>query len=364
MNTHIRRNKAQGDGERKQSPAQRSFRALVRDVEGARARLQAWEAAVAQHHQAWLQEVEPLLARRQAAHREWLFALDRAATRHAWSRADARTLRTLIDEALQQCLDATPGDVELRAMFARWSGKDYDGQRQRRARTTREDVPDAAQADARRAPADADDPDAWEREQAQRAADAAAARAKSRARAEAARMQSDAVAHATDDALVKQSVRDVYRRLASALHPDREPDEQRRIARTAMMQKVNEAYEHDDLLALLEIQLQLDPATIAAIDRPTLLRYNRTLEAQLARLEDTLATSEGAFMREFGVEPSTRIEPARMGALIERARRDVKASIRQLAQQVEWMREPASMRAWLRFEREYRGDGSLDDAPS
>ena len=40
------------------------------------------------------------------------------------------------------------------------------------------------------------------------------------------------------------SVREVYRKLASALHPDRETDEQ---------QRVNEA---DDLLALLELQIE------------------------------------------------------------------------------------------------------------
>ncbi len=38
-----------------------------------------------------------------------------------------------------------------------------------------------------------------------------------------------------------QSVREVYRKLASALHPDRETDERQREAKTALMQRVNQA---------------------------------------------------------------------------------------------------------------------------
>ena len=38
------------------------------------------------------------------------------------------------------------------------------------------------------------------------------------------------------------SIREVYRKLVSALHPDREPDPQERARKTALMQRVNQAY--------------------------------------------------------------------------------------------------------------------------
>ena len=56
--------------------------------------------------------------------------------------------------------------------------------------------------------------------------------------------------------LATQSVREVFRKLASALHPDRETDDSQRAAKTALMQKVNQAYAAGDLLALLELQLR------------------------------------------------------------------------------------------------------------
>jgi curved DNA-binding protein CbpA len=53
-------------------------------------------------------------------------------------------------------------------------------------------------------------------------------------------------------------VREIYRKLASALHPDRETDEREREAKTALMQRVNQACEAQDLLALLQLQLQIE----------------------------------------------------------------------------------------------------------
>ena len=49
-----------------------------------------------------------------------------------------------------------------------------------------------------------------------------------------------------------QSVRDVYRKLVSALHPDREADGAERERKTALMQRANQAYERNDLLELLD----------------------------------------------------------------------------------------------------------------
>jgi hypothetical protein len=60
-----------------------------------------------------------------------------------------------------------------------------------------------------------------------------------------------------------KAVREIYRKLASELHPDRESDAAERARKTELMQKVNKAYEARDLLALLELQLRIEQ-----IDRP------------------------------------------------------------------------------------------------
>ena len=56
----------------------------------------------------------------------------------------------------------------------------------------------------------------------------------------------------------QNALRTVYRQLASALHPDREPDAQARVRKTALMSEVNAAYERKDLSTLLRIQLQTE----------------------------------------------------------------------------------------------------------
>ena len=51
---------------------------------------------------------------------------------------------------------------------------------------------------------------------------------------------------------MSQSIREVYRKLAGALHPDRESDPQERERKTALMQRVNQAYAKNNLLQLLD----------------------------------------------------------------------------------------------------------------
>ncbi len=58
---------------------------------------------------------------------------------------------------------------------------------------------------------------------------------------------------ATAEKEVSQTIRDVYRKLAGALHPDRPSDELSEERKTALMQRVNQAYDSRNLLELLDI---------------------------------------------------------------------------------------------------------------
>jgi len=89
-----------------------------------------------------------------------------------------------------------------------------------------------------------------------------------------------------------RAMREVFRKLASELHPDREPDPDERVRKTVLMQRVNQAYAAGDLLALLELQLsieQIDASTLAGIAQDRLAHYNHVLEAQLQSLQDELS---------------------------------------------------------------------------
>jgi hypothetical protein len=91
---------------------------------------------------------------------------------------------------------------------------------------------------------------AWEAREAQRRA---------RHAARASRRDEQRAAAAEQAAReVSQSVRDVYRKLASALHPDRAVDECDRARRHELMQRGNAAYETSDLFGLLTLQLEVE----------------------------------------------------------------------------------------------------------
>src|SRR3546814_14629934 len=68
--------------------------------------------------------------------------------------------------------------------------------------------------------------------------------------------------------------------------PDRESDERQRQAKTALMQRVNQAYAANDLLALLELQLeieQIDPSHIANAGEARLKHYNKEIGRESCR---------------------------------------------------------------------------------
>jgi len=87
---------------------------------------------------------------------------------------------------------------------------------------------------------------------------------------------------------IKKTVREIYRKLASDLHPDREPDLAERARKTALMQRINAAYESDNLLELLTLQMevaQLSSAALSAIPAERLKNFIQVLNQQLKTLK-------------------------------------------------------------------------------
>ncbi len=90
---------------------------------------------------------------------------------------------------------------------------------------------------------------------------------------------------------VSQSVREVYRKLASALHPDRAGGDLTLERKTELMQRVNRAYDKGNLLELLNIQLeieQIDAEHLVNLSAERVAHYNQVLREQLAELKAEL----------------------------------------------------------------------------
>lgn len=106
------------------------------------------------------------------------------------------------------------------------------------------------------------------------------------------------------ETLVNQSLKTVYLKIASVIHPDREPDEDKKAEKTALLQRANEAYEQEDLFFLLKFQLEVEQSKNGSnkgLSTEQVKFYQQALEAQSQSLKkqiheliDSLVWSEKA----------------------------------------------------------------------
>jgi hypothetical protein len=85
-----------------------------------------------------------------------------------------------------------------------------------------------------------------------------------------------------------RSVRNVYTDLVKAFHPDRELDEIEKLRKTEIMKSVTEAYQRNNLMELLRLQIdfnQIDQSQLENLDKAQLNYYNKVLGEQLDELE-------------------------------------------------------------------------------
>ena len=91
--------------------------------------------------------------------------------------------------------------------------------------------------------------------------------------------------------MAAQSLKTVYLKIASMIHPDREQDESKKLKKTELLQKVNEAYAAQDLFYLLKLQLQLEinkSLSSKALSSEQVKFYQLALEAQSQSLQGQL----------------------------------------------------------------------------
>jgi hypothetical protein len=123
-----------------------------------------------------------------------------------------------------------------------------------------------------------------------------------------------------------QSVREVYRKLASALHPDRETDTAERQRKTLLMQRANQAYERNDLLELLTLQIeteQIDSEHLATVSQVRLRHYNEVLREQANVLDSQILECAAPMLVDLGLSPhetDTRVAEAALTARIAQIR--------------------------------------------
>jgi hypothetical protein len=346
------------------SNGQKAFNSLIKQIEKKRAKLAAWEASVSTYRQKYSVEIAPLLEAAQNLQAKIVHGLDRAIAFKGLTKSERRQLAELITELAGELVDAHD-DPELKAIYNRHSQADYDTEEAASLEGMKAMLEDVlgfelendpaspaellARAKAQIEELEAREAEAHEvREQARRG----------RQKKSAKQLIKEAQELAEAEQL-RRSMREIYRKLASALHPDRETDPEEHARKTTLMQRVNQAYDKHNLLQLLELQLeveQIDQHTIANLSEDRLKHYNKILKDQLLDLEREIRRLEDGFRMQFGVTPFMRLSPTSLMRSLAREAADLQRSIRELKADLRAFEDPKKLKSWLRDIRQASRD--------
>ena len=190
-----------------------------------------------------------------------------------------------------------------------------------------------------------------ERKAAKRAARKAQKQAQKAAQNKSAAAHGEVPVTRLREADAKSAIRTIFRQLASALHPDREPDEQARLRKTGLMSEVNAAYDRNDLTTLLRLQMQVtqaSPQGTARMADDKLLAMCLLLKEQVAALEDDLEQLQSRLSRELCVPVRADIDEALLSQSLQRIQADQRYSADSLASDLRRIQNEAELKRWLK----------------
>ena len=131
-----------------------------------------------------------------------------------------------------------------------------------------------------------------------------------------------------------QSLKTVYLKITAMIHPDREPDEAKKLEKTELLQKVNDAYAEQDLFYLLKLQLQLETnkgLSSKALSSEQVKFYQLSLEAQSQNLQSQLEE----IFASFHLSSHINTKQLKMSDVYKVVDKDVA----ELKQQLKWEKE-------------------------
>ncbi len=357
------------------SPEHKRFRTLMGKLDQARQRLQQWQEQLPLFSQAWQQRVLPEQERLRQQRRSAALALEQLLLTRRWSKAESKTLTR---ELLMLCdlLLNTEEDIDadIKALYNRHADVDFDTEAEVELQDMKRMLEEVGGLDF------GDDPVASAEELMEKAREQMAQRTaqerqafeegKTAARKPPRKKQSAAALRAEEEARqASQTVREVYRKLAAALHPDRvaaDASAEERARSTQLMQQANAAYESGDLLALLTLQLQIEQVDTAQASRlaATQVRhFNKVLSEQLKELEAEIDGRQQALQMSFGLLLNQRMDPSKLGKLITEVLQDVQATGVQLANRQRLLSgDPVVAKRFIKQLRmEHRFDDDMQD---
>ena len=344
-----------GKGGPRLSAAQQRFNRLLAKIDKLEGQVTEVKTLADAFRPLYQSTLEPLRAEHKAAIRRMVLALDERLQRKGLTPAQKRDgLEIFLD--LCQTL-AEWGDADMAALHDQRSPRSLREKEQERAAMMRSMMEDALGGSLDMDAQDASlDPleavmrasherlhEAMQADEAKR--EAAQARRKKKAptpaQLKAGQEQEDA------DTVLRQ----VYRQLASALHPDRERDPAEHQRKTALMSEANAAYAKQDLMALLHLQLriaQADAQDLLQQPEERIAAMSRLLKQQAAELEQELFARQHHLKEEFDLEFYQLPTTATLRRQLEQQAKDLKAQLGFMEADIAQVQDDAGFKRWLK----------------
>ncbi|MGV7245917.1 molecular chaperone DnaJ [Caballeronia sp. M23-90] len=354
------------------SKGQKAFNTLIKQIEKRRARLSAWEAAMPAFHRKYVSDFAPLEQTSSDLRTKLVHRLDQAYAQKGLTKSERRTIADLISDLAVE-LVAQSDDPELKTIYNRYSESDFDSEAAAELDDMKsvleamlgvelgDDVDISSPEDVlQRAHAQ------MERMQAQDALENQAREARRAKRKKTPRQLAAEAREQVEQAELSLSIREVYRKLASALHPDRETDPQERERKTTLMQRANQAYSKNSLLQLLELQLELehiDQSVINNIGEDRLKHYNKILKEQLGELDHEILHVENGFKHSYGIPPFIDVSP---GTIMRNLAADIfslQESLDALEHDLLVFDDIKQLKDWLKMVKRSLATPRFDDMP-
>jgi len=343
-----------------QSKAQREFNRLTAQLKRARARVEDWEAWGQRYLDRMQAELLPAESALRESQRRLLLRVDAMLsdpnTLRGLSKRHCATLRGIVTDVTQDLL-AHAHDAELAALHDKHSEFSLEQMRQQQLEFAQTLAASVLGDDVIEGHAAESVEDLFEHitgrvtEQAAAEQQARAARdaAKAAKRGRPTRAELDAERREQAAKAASASVREVYRKLASSLHPDRESDPAERARKTVLMQRANQAYAANDVLALLHLQLeieQIDSAHLASVPDVRIKHYNQVLRERMAELEQQLVEFAERYADQLGVDYAL-CDPRAANTAFDQSLANIKAIRRNIDRDLRDLSDPRTRRALL-----------------
>lgn len=340
---------------------QRQFNQLIERLKSQREDLARWQTFRQAHMQRLAAEYQPLATRLRERRIAIAGALDRTMDDKMLGKRERAKVRDILLELLSDLLDESE-EAELIRLYDKYADISFEEERQADMEIMRAFASDAFGVDveAYKGGESPEELAEWVDQQMHTSRPEEPHRSGGKRKKSAKAAEREAIKEQTAEGGTR-AVREVYRKLVSELHPDRETDPAEQARKTELMQRVNQAYSSGDLLGLLELQLgieQIDSTALAGLADERLRHYIHVFEEQSRQLRDELSELVAPFAMAIVGSASRKITPDAVRRALDEDIREVKRTLRTVETDLARFQDIDQLKRILKA---YRIDAPIDD---